>query len=582
MQMPKQLVPSSPRTDDDEPIFHKEMPILAANIARMYHKLSASSKMMLSLGIKALKDVLPSDGTLPIGSFLSGSEVQFFCWVYLCEHWAKCHGDELSLTPRLEFAVENEPQRQAWIREYARPSDLFQCVHRVAAAGHGTAATVRGSAVLRDVVHVTFGIECDSISGLSSGWNARLGCVEQDKERTGQSAVSCLRIIFLHKIASWLAECVQNLRTKNQKTDKSPADNIVLLANENGYVVWIKDLQSSDYGDPTVRVRTFLYGQYVGVEVSMKQQNETPEVPDWFAALDGMVADMAIPPASISACLLDSDDAEVIGCNSADPKATELTTAPGKPAKRRKLQIDKKEKKVEAYETEHLQMFNSAGLDWPPTLYEEFEAKTIGLGSSRRMRELVYYDEKTLGSANDLTQLAVRDVNLSAQWGKVCEGEASCIASSTVLWVRGPRTHFVAGEEFQERRSPEIVDRVACGAELMRVNGWSEAFERHGQPSSGRYTNKFKGQMAGNMMTSGVLSALFTAIVATTPLASAIAKVNAPGASGDSGNVVLEDEDVDGEPFGCNGEGDAEEESKVFDKPIDIDIDDLEDEFFGL
>ena len=188
-------------------IFDKNAPILAIHISEMHGKLDASSKMRLYEGISALKDVLHRD--LPLGSFLSGTEVQFFCWKLLCEHWADCFGEECRLKPSLEFAVECELDRQRWINEYAKPVDLFACVHRCAEAGTGPASLANGgSANMRDVVHVTFGIECDSISSLGAGWPNRLDCVAKDKERTGKSAVSCLQIIFTKKIPSWLAECV--------------------------------------------------------------------------------------------------------------------------------------------------------------------------------------------------------------------------------------------------------------------------------------------------------------------------------------------------------------------------------------
>ena len=160
-------------------IFDRNAPILATHISQMHGKLDASNKMRLYEGISALKGVLlHTKGSisginrdLPLGSFLSGTEVQFFCWKLLCEHWAHCFGEECRLKPSLEFAVECELDRQRWINEYAKPVDLFACVHRCAAAGTGPASLANGgNANMRDVVHVTFGIECDSISSLGTGW----------------------------------------------------------------------------------------------------------------------------------------------------------------------------------------------------------------------------------------------------------------------------------------------------------------------------------------------------------------------------------------------------------------------------
>ena len=123
----------------------------------------------------------------------------------------------------------------------------------------------------------------------------------------------------------------------------------------------------------------------------------------------------------------------------------------------------------------------------------------------------------------------------------------------------------------------------------MRINGWSEAFETGGVQSITSFTHKQKKEMAGNMMTSGVLAAIFTAIVATAPLAIAIQKVT--GDDDFDEEVVAEDEGAEEdaeEDFAIDSldgstEEDAEEESKAVDAPVDLHaLDDKEDFRIGF
>lgn len=488
--------------------------------SQSHRKLSPQDTILMRAQVERLHNI--TGGNLIISSLLSGSDVQYLVWLCLAKHWEQMFGIHLEV--QLSLACDNKPCIQRWLSRYSKPGVIFPDVHLL-----GTSAAKDIDDLMSAVIgghHTTFGIECDTLSMLSSGWSDRLDCVDRNEGRTGRTAISCLEFVFSSEVPSWLAECVKNLNVKDSKTGIAPSDTIKQKANMKGYLVYTGDFNSEDQGPKQSRPRFWMYGSFVGV-MSMKQQEKDFEMPAWLERLGSIVAQLRLESIPISAYLLDEADdrvQEVLGVDAKVPPSNTGDSGGGRQSKRRKLGGvgDAAATKVEQYEIDHLEVFQEAGLQWPPQFDPVFEKKVAILGGKTRAKQLLWLDMHKEPTSS-LTTLIVRDVNLSKSWGKARD-VVPCICGTSIMWVRGPKTHQLTKDGIEKLAKPEVIDRLMLPEELIAVQGFGhkcqeeskweseEAFMDHDQLS----------EMAGNMMCGGVLLHLQMALVMSGALCSSI------------------------------------------------------------
>jgi hypothetical protein len=424
----------------------EEADTLVYNIERMYSKMTAADMIVLRAEVEKLKIWIDEfcHGIFYISSLLSGSEVQFLVWQRLAELWLIRFG--ININVKLALAVECVPHIQEWIQEYGRPEALYPDVHDLRGKVHD---------VVGGLALCVFGIECDTVSGLHNGWQNLLSCVSDDSERTGASAISCLEFVTSNRIASWVGECVKNLNTKDSSTGKSPADIIIEISNRRGWIVWSQAVEGQEHGDPESRPRFWMYGQFVGVAESQKQQDKQWQHPRNFVMFAQHMINMRIDALPIDAYLLPERHPSILrqtlGLSAKSIEQDAPAAQPKPPKRTKKLPLPDESVaeaasgdsvKVETYMVDHLEAYGTAspvGIQWPPVLPDLFLAKMVGgFATSRRMQELIWFDEQVRGAACDLTDgLVVRDANLSKSWGCAKLGQVPCIAQSSVMYVRG-------------------------------------------------------------------------------------------------------------------------------------------------
>ena len=92
----------------------------------------------------------------------------------------------------------------------------------------------------------------------------------------------------------------------------------------------------------------------------------------------------------------------------------------------------KKQKENLTFEVDHLQAFQEAGLEWPPTLHGGFLEKTKGV--SDRAKQLVYYMEKVHGVPAAGEAEVTFDCNMTIGWATPTVGKTPCLASTSRIW----------------------------------------------------------------------------------------------------------------------------------------------------
>ena len=445
----------------------KDADPLIYNIKRMYAKLTAAELIVLRNQLSILKTWLDdtSDGYLNIASLLSGSEVQFFVWKMLSDIWRQKFGIEIPVVLRVSCEIQGYVRD--WITEYASPDMVYKDVHDLR---HQEIPVPEGGLAV-----CVFGIECDTVSGLNNGWQERLGCVSEDSGRTGSSAVSCLQFVIVNSIASWLGECVKHLGSKDPSNGRTPAECIIEEANKYGWIVWSHSVEGDEYGDPESRPRFYMYGHYVGKQESAKQQTDNWRFPENIMKLAHFLIVLRIETAPLDLYLL-PETHPTITCLRTSISAFTINSEPPKPAKPQKRQkknvnqdtevaLDEPDK-IESYEIDHLEAFESKGMQWPPQLPATFLQKMVGqFASSRRMQELIWFDESVNGSADSIKEgLVVRDANLSKSWGCAKSGSIPCIAQSSVMYVRGVKQYCLRGNRgvCHAKSAQEIVSCISA------------------------------------------------------------------------------------------------------------------------
>lgn len=175
-------------------------------------------------------------------------------------------------------------------------------------------------------------------------------------------------------------------------------------------------------------------------------------------------------------------------------------------------------------EADHLKAYADLNIPWPPDFDETFIKKTKALGSSSRMREILYLREKVCGEAcaakpGDLT---VADLNLSLEWGSWCERHLPCIACSSLLWIRGRTLQGTT------------VDRMLVGEEVLNIQGFEKG-EQHLALAGLSFKQTM--DLAGNAFASDSFRRVLLAGIITFDFAAAIKRAEARE-TGDTENSV--------------------------------------------
>ena len=129
--------------------------------------------------------------------------------------------------------------------------------------------------------------------------------------------------------------------------------------------------------------------------------------------------------------LLHSEHEAVVEMNKSKPVKE-------KPLAKKKAQTDSNQtagKNPPSYLVDHMDLYNSAKLQFPPVFDETFQNKVACL--SEREAQLLWFWEQTEGPANGINGVEIADLNMSAPWTRIRENKTPTVVSSSRMWIRG-------------------------------------------------------------------------------------------------------------------------------------------------
>ena len=533
---------------------------LEQNLIRIWNQLITERRLKLRSSLSEYAAL--TSGVLTYGSLLSGTLIEGIALPAILQMVQK--KTAVHLEPRLAFACENVAWKRALLQDDERgiKVPVFTCVHEMARSPECATDCDGKTWNIPRVGLLVFAIECDSISGLASGWSLRLRCVDDaarsgTDSRTGSTAVSCMQIVEFLRPPFFIAECVKNLTAKDQSTGKSAFQAIIEMAVDAGYTCESYQLDAKEYGVPQSRTRSFLFGAWVGKNKALAIFEASKTAAGQHQqAFEAMLEELKISPLSLHEYL----DHSVRPREEATVQSS--TAAPTQAAKRRKqAHVEKPVKQsVFAYEEKHLEVYTQMQLQWPPHFTEEFEVKTVSIAGSRRMQEVLYLEEHRLGPARSMTSYGARDLHMTEEWGVMRHAHLPCIVGSSVIWVRGTL------------QTGQVIDRRLHGTEALAVQGLGHKSQT-AKVKALSYEQTL--DLAGNMFVAEVFSVVFLTAFATIDVSNIHRAVQTSRLHVDDASHRSQSQD-DGESMESeSAESDEEEEPDAKTEIDDLDIDDL-------
>ena len=412
-----------------------------------------------------------------VGTACSGTDVAIRVVNMLSLMWQARYN--LRLTFKHVFSAEIDPTAQAFILAHHKPALLFNDIQ---ALHQGVAFDVM-SGESRSVPQADIfiaGFECDSISGLNAASARNRHCVEEAVGRTGETFKGAVAYVRRNRPIMCIWENVKTLaaRETSRAASKPEAtlsnlEAVIAVMNLEGYHVEHLLEQASNYGAPQSRERYYLLCFRVADSNSGFDSKNYCAM--WAAQMSKTTRALRLGcPIPLQEFL---DDPEPTPDEPNDDLAA------------------KKAKKGSAFEVDHLEAFNQAGMVWPPNLdeYPEMKAAMTKAKLTQREQELAFYYERMEPLDAESEVEMVHDLNLSMKFGSHAPpGLSPCIACSSLLWMR--------------RRL-----RPIKGTEALRIQGVGEI------DSTFVISNKKLMVFAGNAFNGFTFGAVFIAAMANFP-----------------------------------------------------------------
>ena len=441
-------------------------PLLDAIVA-MHENLPVSLLPILRSRANALAKF--TGGSLKVATGCSGSDIVVLGLRSLTDYWHKIFGVEIAVEHC--FSVENVSWKRQFIKEQVGPKHLFAEMGDMGADEVFDHITKQKVQV--ETPHLWIcGIECDSVSSVSQHSSQNTDCVSSGTGATGTSADYCLRFIEKHKPLFVCFENVKNLDAASATGGGSNKAVILERLQALGYETQDFVMNANQYGAPQRRPRIYVLAAKKCDEMYLQEFGLSP----------ARVRGMRIPASSLATCLL-PDDHPGLRAWMAE-KREKAENAP-----------TKKARKSNNYATDHLEIYQSHGVPWPPVYSEEFRAELDFLPERQKeigwLLHMVNEREKAnaLGKHCEIAQ----DINMSIGWGTSAWGEVPCIITSSVILL-------------VERR------RLLWGIEAMRLQMWPSI---HGLSS---YSHEQLMDLAGNAFCGGcIMGAVIALLMSAEP-----------------------------------------------------------------
>lgn len=363
---------------------------------------------MLQRGLRRLA----SYGPVHVASACSGSDVQWHVLLRLSSFWRITYA--IDVVVKMVFACELNEAKQTWLRTQSTEIPLlFRDINELSRTTSFDVITQSHRLVPHCDLFVA-GFVCADRSALNRNRARNVGCVATATGQAGATSVAALQFIRTCRPTMVVMENVPALQQSRVGSDgetTSDADYIIGQLRSFGYGASYGISNAHSHGSFATRERLYIVA-YLGQDPSH--------------AVDArMVArSMTIPPIAYT---------RVFGINHEDwqPVRDHWATHVPQTGPRRDM----------TYVDEHLDLYRSHGMSYPPTFDDCPVAFKDALRPlSDRCRELVYFAENSIAYPEHDDTPQFMDVNCSARFlagrGFWSSGGMPCITGSSKMFAR--------------------------------------------------------------------------------------------------------------------------------------------------
>lgn len=341
---------------------------LAQCIAMWYGSLSASLSRLVIKGLQGFADRFSDVRGFDLATACSGTDIVHRVLRRACMHFKHAYNIDIKVSN--SFSCEKDLQKVAFIKSQHDPSKIFMDVvdlSKAKAWDHVTSS----SQLVPFAAGFAVGFSCVSRSPANQHSVRNVGCI-QNKAADSASSITYEGSKQYIKVATPQLITLENVKELEQvDTDdaeaESDADVIMAEMREVGYAMGMVRFDAADYGSWPRRIRLYFYG-FFGDTVANRAR---------VRLVKRLMMAMEIKPGAAEEVLLDDEQRQEWTFEG------ELERA-AKKAKRGASQSDSRV----GYKGEHMEIFASVGVDWPPTLDPKVGIDFTGM--TGRMQEVAW------------------------------------------------------------------------------------------------------------------------------------------------------------------------------------------------
>jgi site-specific DNA-cytosine methylase len=419
-------------------------------------KLSHPDKTLLRSKLKSFET--RHNGKFKVGSFYTGSGMEFHPIRLLMHIWGMCFGVAIEVT--IAFIVEKVEWRRTFCTDEWKPEQAFDNTLDLMNnnwRGHDHISD-KDDVPLSPCDMLLGGFECDDRSLLNNhNRESSDNGISEGSGRTGSTAQAIIKFVIARRCRALL----ENLKVLGAKNLQAMLDQF----NEEHFLVVPIVLEAREYGSNVRRERQWFYIE--PVPENYQQKVEDLRLPAWAEKLKDIIREQKTGAGNLDEFLLDDADPRLAAWHA---KEVEQKNQDAKQAKRKSG-----EGALSKSAVDHQVAFFDVGLPWPAEIPNTI-SQALAMYPQSYHEKAVYYTANFSGESLE----TAHDLNMSLDYGSSAPaGKINCIVCSSVYFLRLRR-------------------RLLFGYEALRLQGFpvhllrTELSQTRGMQLAGNSFNAFK------------------------------------------------------------------------------------------
>ena len=439
---------------------------------------------------KRIEEEIADSRSTPVGCFFAGTNL--IHWVFDAISESINSIFDKTLTYNCAYVVEDDPDTMDFlINEFG--DEISYYFEKVADMKSATNRDKRSDRIVQipHCVFITLGFICKSDSPENNSSHNNKGCIQDKKEKSGESFQDSKVAIESLRPEKFLAENLKVLEhVLISKEFSSDSDYIKQQFAEIGYWVDSFIVQASDYGSFADRQRWLCYGQLFHVKCMART-----------LYIEQLLNKLKLPQFELEEFELDE---ETIG-----------NFKGGMPPRQKKFKTEKEEK----YEDKHAAAFAMNDFPWPPMQGDLLRdlGETMIYNLNQRPLECIYFINRKFPpvfehGVREVVEFIDVNRDLPRITGPLYERNPWTLNVKTIVC----KTLLIKRTALATSKGMEVKFELKDGLELMQLQGWDiaqyqELFDR-------KYDSAFLTKLSGNAFNAFKMMAMVIASTAASAL----------------------------------------------------------------